>query len=83
MFILFSAKRDVQSKFGGTVMGESAMANTSNIGSLVEFTFNVSHLHHPDATLNHGALYFICNMYAAHPQFPQPHPAFEAKAAEV
>lgn len=38
----------VQTKFGGTVMGESAMVNTSDVGSLVEFTFNVSHLHHSD-----------------------------------
>lgn len=38
----------VQTKFGGTVRGESAMANTSDVGSLVEFTFNVSHLHHSD-----------------------------------
>uniref|UniRef100_A0A665VX64 Uncharacterized protein n=1 Tax=Echeneis naucrates TaxID=173247 RepID=A0A665VX64_ECHNA len=30
------------SKFGGTVMGESAMVNTSDVGSLVEFTFNVN-----------------------------------------
>lgn len=33
----------MQTKFGGTVKGESAMVNTSDIGSLVEFTFNVSH----------------------------------------
>uniref|UniRef100_A0A7N8YNT4 Integrin, alpha 3b n=1 Tax=Mastacembelus armatus TaxID=205130 RepID=A0A7N8YNT4_9TELE len=32
----------VQTQFGGTVMGESAMANTSDVGSLVEFTFNVN-----------------------------------------
>lgn len=38
----------VQTKFGGTVRGESAMVNTSDVGSLVEFTFNVSHLHHSD-----------------------------------
>lgn len=38
----------VQTNFGGTVMGESAMVNTSDVGSLVEFTFNVSHLHHSD-----------------------------------
>ncbi len=38
----------VQTQFGGTVMGESAMVNTSDVGSLVEFTFNVSHLHHSD-----------------------------------
>ncbi|CAG04405.1 unnamed protein product, partial [Tetraodon nigroviridis] len=31
----------VQTKFGGTVKGESAMVNTSDIGSLVEFTFKV------------------------------------------
>ncbi|KAK2884940.1 integrin alpha-3b isoform X2 [Channa argus] len=31
----------VQTQFGGTVMGESAMVNTSDVGSLVEFTFNV------------------------------------------
>ncbi|XP_073346034.1 integrin alpha-3b [Pagrus major] len=34
--------RQVQTKFGGTVMGESAMVNTSDVGSLVEFTFNVN-----------------------------------------
>lgn len=38
----------VQTKFGGTVRGESAMVNTSDVGSLVEFTFKVSHLHHSD-----------------------------------
>ncbi|KAI9518585.1 hypothetical protein NQZ68_035955 [Dissostichus eleginoides] len=32
----------VQTQFSGTVMGESAMANTSDVGSLVEFTFNVN-----------------------------------------
>lgn len=32
----------VQKQFGGTVMGESAMVNTSDVGSLVEFTFNVA-----------------------------------------
>ncbi|XP_028331160.1 integrin alpha-3b isoform X1 [Gouania willdenowi] len=32
----------VRTKFGGTVMGESAMANTSDVGSLVEFTFDVN-----------------------------------------
>ncbi|XP_020567583.1 integrin alpha-3 isoform X1 [Oryzias latipes] len=38
----FSAKAlSVGTKFGGTVMGESAMVNTSDVGSLVEFTFNV------------------------------------------
>lgn len=31
----------VHTKFGGQVMGESAMVNTSDVGSLVEFTFNV------------------------------------------
>lgn len=29
-------------------MGESAMVNSSDVGSLVEFTFNVSHLHRSD-----------------------------------
>jgi len=43
---LYRANALVQTKFGGTVMGESAMVNTSDVGSLVEFTFNVSHLHH-------------------------------------
>lgn len=42
------AKPLVQTEFSGTVMGESAMVNTSDVGSLVEFTFNVSHLHHSD-----------------------------------
>ncbi|KAM9336229.1 integrin alpha-3b [Symphorus nematophorus] len=32
----------VKTQFGGTVMGESAMVNTSDVGSLVEFTFNVN-----------------------------------------
>lgn len=32
----------VQTQFGGTVKGESAMVNTSDVGSLVEFTFNVN-----------------------------------------
>lgn len=45
---LTRANAVVQTKFGGTVMGESAMVNTSDVGSLVEFTFNVSHLHHSD-----------------------------------
>ncbi|KAK2820761.1 hypothetical protein Q5P01_023720 [Channa striata] len=31
----------VKTQFGGTVMGESAMVNTSDVGSLVEFTFSV------------------------------------------
>lgn len=30
------------------VKGESAMVNTSDIGSLVEFTFKVSHFFHSD-----------------------------------
>uniref|UniRef100_A0A3P9IE47 Integrin, alpha 3b n=1 Tax=Oryzias latipes TaxID=8090 RepID=A0A3P9IE47_ORYLA len=37
----FSKALSVRTKFGGTVMGESAMVNTSDVGSLVEFTFNV------------------------------------------
>ncbi|XP_054454741.1 integrin alpha-3b [Anoplopoma fimbria] len=32
----------VKTEFSGTVMGESAMVNTSDVGSLVEFTFNVN-----------------------------------------
>ncbi|XP_029311996.1 integrin alpha-3b isoform X2 [Cottoperca gobio] len=32
----------VQTEFSGTVMGESAMVNTSDVGNLVEFTFNVN-----------------------------------------
>lgn len=31
-----------RTQFSGTVMGESAMVNTSDVGSLVEFTFNVN-----------------------------------------
>ncbi|XP_060951066.1 integrin alpha-3b [Limanda limanda] len=34
-------KPRVQTKFGGTVKGEMAMINTSDVGSLVEFTFDV------------------------------------------
>ncbi|XP_030610282.1 integrin alpha-3b [Archocentrus centrarchus] len=37
----------VQTKFGGTVRGESAMVNTSDVGSLVEFTFNVNTMEQP------------------------------------
>ncbi|XP_074477189.1 integrin alpha-3b isoform X1 [Sebastes fasciatus] len=36
------AKPLVRTQFSGTVMGESAMVNTSDVGSLVEFTFNVN-----------------------------------------
>ncbi|XP_051925586.1 integrin alpha-3b isoform X2 [Hippocampus zosterae] len=32
----------IQTKFGGKVMGESAMVNSSDVGSLLEFTFNVN-----------------------------------------
>ncbi|KAK7919786.1 hypothetical protein WMY93_011070 [Mugilogobius chulae] len=32
----------VQTQFSGSVMGESAMVNSSNVGSLVEFTLNVN-----------------------------------------
>ncbi|XP_008300957.1 integrin alpha-3b [Stegastes partitus] len=40
---IFSIEKQlVQTKFGGTVMGESAMVNTSDVGSLVEFTFVVN-----------------------------------------
>lgn len=45
LLALFREKPVVQTMFGGTVMGESAMVNTSDVGSLVEFTFNVSHLY--------------------------------------
>lgn len=39
----FSIKKPlVQTQFGGVVKGESAMVNTSDVGSLVEFTFNVN-----------------------------------------
>ncbi|XP_030256135.1 integrin alpha-3b isoform X2 [Sparus aurata] len=40
-------KQQVLTKFGGTVMGESAMVNTSDVGSLVEFTFNVNMMGQP------------------------------------
>lgn len=36
------AKPLVQTQFGGVVKGESAMVNSSDVGSLVEFTFNVN-----------------------------------------
>lgn len=40
---LSSEKSQVETvKFGGTVMGESAMVNTSDVGSLVEFTFTMN-----------------------------------------
>uniref|UniRef100_A0A672IUD5 Integrin alpha-3-like n=1 Tax=Salarias fasciatus TaxID=181472 RepID=A0A672IUD5_SALFA len=38
----FRMKPLVETQFGGTVMGESAMVNTSDVGSLVEFTFAVA-----------------------------------------
>uniref|UniRef100_A0AAX7SQ70 Integrin alpha-2 domain-containing protein n=1 Tax=Astatotilapia calliptera TaxID=8154 RepID=A0AAX7SQ70_ASTCA len=42
-FSLSSEKSQVETvKFGGTVMGESAMVNTSDVGSLVEFTFTMN-----------------------------------------
>uniref|UniRef100_A0A8C7Z472 Integrin, alpha 3b n=1 Tax=Oryzias sinensis TaxID=183150 RepID=A0A8C7Z472_9TELE len=41
LHLSFSKALPVHTKFGGTVMGESAMVNTSDVGSLVEFTFNV------------------------------------------
>ncbi|CAJ1080794.1 integrin alpha-3 [Xyrichtys novacula] len=37
----------VQTQFDGTVMGESAMVNTSDVGSLVEFNFKVNMLGQP------------------------------------
>ncbi|XP_013887582.1 integrin alpha-3b [Austrofundulus limnaeus] len=42
IFPSFTIKNPIQqTKFGGTVMGEFAMQNTGDVGSLVEFTFNV------------------------------------------
>ncbi|XP_049916529.1 integrin alpha-3b [Epinephelus moara] len=41
------AKPLVSTEFSGTVMGESAMVNTSDVGSLVEFTFEVDMLGQP------------------------------------
>lgn len=40
--VLSLEKSLVQTQFGGMVMGESAMVNSSDVGSLVEFTFDVS-----------------------------------------
>lgn len=37
------ANERVSTQFSGTVMGESAMVNGSDVGSLVEFSFRVSH----------------------------------------
>lgn len=42
---LFRVNGLVYTQFSGTVMGESGMNQTSDVGSLVEFTFLVSHLH--------------------------------------
>lgn len=58
-------------------MGESAMVNTSDVGSLVEFTFDVSHRHHSEIA------HCIYNMRAAHPRFRHPRPVFEGNASEV
>lgn len=68
-------------KFGGTVMGESAMVNTSDVGSLVEFTFNVSHL---QSILNlQGFNASSDQMCGCHPHVPHPHPVFEDQTAGV
>ncbi|XP_003961522.3 integrin alpha-3b [Takifugu rubripes] len=48
----------VQTKFGGTVKGESAMVNTSDIGSLVEFTFDVNLIGQPLGELGTLAVEF-------------------------
>ncbi|XP_058476580.1 integrin alpha-3b [Solea solea] len=48
----------VQTQFGGTVMGMSAMVNTSDVGSLVEFTFNVNMRGQPLGDLGTLALAF-------------------------
>lgn len=59
----------VQTKFSGTIKGESAMVNTSDIGSLVEFTFKVSHFFHSDYIRPPG---FEDSL----PTFPHLHPVF-------
>ncbi|KAI3365602.1 hypothetical protein L3Q82_010686 [Scortum barcoo] len=48
----------VKTQFGGTVMGESAMVNTSDVGSLVEFTFNVDMIGEPLGDLGTLAVEF-------------------------
>ncbi|XP_068161196.1 integrin alpha-3b [Antennarius striatus] len=48
----------VQTKFGGTVMGESAMVNTSDVGSLVELSFKVDMRSHPLGNLGTLAVEF-------------------------
>lgn len=48
----------VQTKFGGMVKGESAMVNTSDIGSLVEFTFKVDIIGQPLGQLGTLAVEF-------------------------
>ncbi|XP_072230104.1 integrin alpha-3b [Leuresthes tenuis] len=48
----------VRTKFGGTVLGESAMVNTSDVGSLVEFTFNVNMRGQPLGDLGNLAVEF-------------------------
>lgn len=61
-------------------MGMMAMVNTSNVGSLVEFTFSVSHVHH-SGYIRHPRLFWVYN------QCPTPPhtlsglcPVFEANA---
>ncbi|RVE59433.1 hypothetical protein OJAV_G00188480 [Oryzias javanicus] len=48
----------VRTKFGGTVMGESAMVNTSDVGSLVEFTATVDMKEQPLGDLGMLAVEF-------------------------
>lgn len=67
---LFRKHQLKQTTFGGTVKGEFAMQNTSDVGSLVEFTFNVSHFQ--------NCIFNLC-LCATHPHFPHPHPVFEPK----
>ncbi|KAM9716645.1 integrin alpha-3b [Menidia menidia] len=55
----FSISRQlVRTKFGGTVMGESAMVNGSDVGSPVEFTFNVDMRRQPLGDLGSLAVEF-------------------------
>lgn len=58
----------VQTQFGGTVMGESAMVNTSDVGSLVEFTFKVSHLQCPTFRIVHypNEMHTFLNTFPIH-----------------
>lgn len=48
----------VQTYFSGTVMGESAMVNTTDVGSLVEYTFSVAILGQPLGNMGTLAMEF-------------------------